>query len=224
MRTDNIHRVLDKADEIDIREGLAAYGRYRETMLRFAKHYGCKLESVVAAFVAMSPNNDYKGNLKSLATLLHGIKEGWDLEEITVTTYKACRDRAYSFARCDKDFLEVTRGPKTRSFYQNIIDPSNSSPVTIDGHMLSIWHGRYMTMKEAVRSRYRYEDVAQGVREVAFMRGFVPCQVQAICWFTWKRIHKAVYDPQLNLFASGDQWGTEVSPVHIKPFTRKVAA
>jgi hypothetical protein len=37
-----------------------------------------------------------------------------------------------------------------------------------------------------------------------------------------KRIHKAVYNPQLNMFANDDQWGTDVLPHQIKPFERRV--
>lgn len=223
MRCDNIRRVLDRADDIDYSEGLIAYYRYRETMHRFAGFYGFPLEPVTAAFVAMSPNNDYKGNLKSLATLLMGVRYRWDLDEITVTTYKACRNRAFNFLTGRSEFLEATRGPKTRAFYQNIINPLDENSVTIDGHMLSIWHGAYMTMKEAVRSRYRYNDVADGFRKVAAERELIPSQVQAICWFTWKRINNAVYNPQLKLFSAGDQWGNVVSPFDVKPFERKTA-
>lgn len=222
MSIANLTNVFEQADAIDVSEGMIAYNRYRNTMFRFAEYYNFPLENVVAAFVALSPNNDYKGNLKSMVTLLHGIRCGWHKEEVTVTTYHACRDRAYYFAIGRNNFLNTTKGPKTRAFFQNILDPTNCSPVTVDGHMLSIWHLKRMTMVQAVRLRTPYEDVAMGIRQLAFGRCIVPCQVQAILWFTWKRLHNVVYDSQLSLFKSNDQWGTDVMPQTIKPFPRKV--
>lgn len=218
---DRLNWVLDQADPVDHYEGLVTYHRYKTMMHRFAEHYGFPVERVIAVFCALSPNNDYKGNLKSMATVLYGSRAGWEQEEFTVTTYKACFKRAYCYLHGIHNFLDHCKGPKTRAFYQNILDPYDLTPVTIDGHMLSIWHDQRMTMAEAVGLRYRYQDVAQGVREVAFSRCLIPNQAQAMMWFTWKRLHRVVYKAQLNLFQDGDQWGNVVDPADVKPFARK---
>jgi hypothetical protein len=214
---ESIRHVLSLADSIDREEGLLAYPRYRLTLERFATHYGVPLAGTVGAFVALSPNNDYAGNLRSLATLLWGFQQGISPERLSVSTYSACKRRAWSYIN-GIDFLSDAKGPKTRAFYQNILDPTNPEPVTVDGHMVGVWEGRRMTMKEATTSRFRYADVAQGVRDVAAELALVPCQAQAICWFTWKRIHAVVYSPQLSLFRGGDQWGNDVDPREIRPF------
>lgn len=215
-----IESVLDCADTIDWEEGLVAYERYRQTMQRFADYYKFSLEQVTATFCALLPNNDYKGNLKSMVTVLHGINNDWNPEEITVTTYNACKNRAYNFAS-GLDFLSVTKGPKTRAFYQNIIHPEDPTPVTVDGHMMGIWANKRMTMVEAIYERIPYEDVAHGIRCCAFSRMIRGNQAQAILWFAWKRIHNVVYSPQLNMFQYGDNWGTDVQPSTVTPFPRR---
>lgn len=220
---ENICRVLSQADTIDREEGLLTYPCYRLTMERFAAHYGVPLAGTVGAFVALSPNNDYAGNLRSLATLLWGFREGIPPEQLSVSTYSACKRRAWSYIN-GVDFLSDAKGPKTRAFYQNILDPTNPEPVTVDGHMVGIWEGRRMTMKEAARTRFSYEDIAQGVRDVAAELALVPCQAQAICWLTWKRIHAVIYNPQLNLFRGGNQWGSDVDPREIRPYSPRAAS
>jgi hypothetical protein len=220
--TDGLKRlqaVMDQVDSTDWEEGLVAYERYRTTMLSFAQHYSFTLAQVTGCFVALSPNNDYKGNIKSLATVLHGIRSGWKLEEIVTTTYNACRARAYLYAN-GVDFLSHAKGPKTRAFYQNILDPTDPSPVTVDGHMTNIWLGTLMTMSEVVRARAPYNSVAHDIRAVAFSRLLRGCQCQAMLWFAWKRINNVVYSPQLSIFRAGDQWGTQIDPAGIKPFPR----
>lgn len=214
---ENVRRVLSLADRIDQEEGLQAYTRYRVTLERFSDYYAVPLAGVVGAFVALSPNNDFAGNLRSLATLLWGFRKSIPVENLTVSTYGACKQRAWNYIQ-GIDFLSDAKGPKTRAFYQNILNPSDPEPVTIDGHMVGVWRGQRMTMKAAVTSGFNYNEIAQGIRNVAREVGLVPCQVQATCWFTWKRIHGVVYDPQLSLLRSADQWGSDVHPRDVRPF------
>lgn len=218
----NINAVLDEADQIDWQEGILAYGRYNQMMERIAAYYLFPLDRVTAAFVSLSPNNDYKGNLRSLVSVLAGVADGVDVSRIRVSTYNQCRDRAYAYASGQKDFLQCTKGAKIRSFYQNILDPLNWGPVTVDGHMLSVYLGVRLRMKEAVRYKWSYESVAHAVREVAFMRCLLPHHVQAITWFAWKRKHKVLMDDQLDLFGfmEQDQNGTLWDVTKIKGYGR----
>lgn len=164
----NLGFVFRRADAADLHDGTTSYSRYNRTLSRLAEHYGASLEATVGAFVALSPNNDYMGNLRSTATLLDGYRRGVPYSALTISTYRACGARAW---RCleGEDFLSFTRpeSKKTRAFYANILDPSDPRPVTIDGHMLGVYAGRYMTMKGAVRERFKYDDVADGIRALA---------------------------------------------------------
>lgn len=214
----HIERVYQRVDQLDYREGMRAYPSYRATLSRLADRYEVPLPRVVASFAALSPNNDYVGNLRSTVTLLEGFTSGWSLDKINVSTYRACATRAWAFLSGNIEFLETTKGKKTRAFYQNILDPADPEPVTIDGHMLGLWFGQRLTMKEAVRKRIKYDDVAADFRAYASDVKILPNQLQAMLWFTWKRINHVIFRPQLSLFRTHDQWGLDLQPEEIRPF------
>jgi len=219
-RPKNISIVLEQADTHDRQAGLIAYQMYHECLRGIANHYQTGFCQTVAAFAALSPNNDYTGNLRSLVSLIQGVQSGLPVDQITVSTYKACRDRAHGFLTGEKDFLMETGGPKTRAFYHNILKPECPRHITIDGHMYGVYAGERMTMVEAIRvvRGSSYEKIAQEFIQVARRNKLVPNQLQAILWFTWKRIHTVVYHAaQLPLFGS-DTWGLIEAPEQIKPF------
>lgn len=220
--SDNVRRALRLADRIDIEEGRVAYFRYREVMEGMARYYSYPLEYVTAAFCALSPNNDYLGNLRSVVTLIRGRERGASVEDCYVSTYNACKRRAWKYLE-GADFLALTTGKKTRAFYQNILNPEDPHPVTIDGHAVSAWAGIRLTMKAVATRGFHYETVAQSYREVAsepnlFTGALLPNQLQAILWFTWKRLHRVKYNGNLNLFDTSDNWGTLYHAEDIKPF------
>lgn len=218
--TATLEAVWRRVDPIDRGEGMTAYLRYRWTLSRLAAHYGAELPGTVAAFAALSPNNDYMGNLRSTATLLKARAEGIPFERCTVSTYRACARRAWDYLD-GIPFLERTKGPKTRAFYQNILDPWDPEPVTIDGHMFGLWAGQRLTMKQVVRLRIPYDRVADDFRSFAGRNGILPCQLQATLWFTWKRIHRVIYSPQLDVFNHGNCWLLDMKPEEIRPFPFK---
>lgn len=199
---------------------MSAYFAYNLTMSKCGMMFGLPVASVIGAFCALSPNNDYMGNLRSLVSVAHGYINNVPVEDITVSTYNACKLRAWQ-CLSGVDFLSFTRGPKTRSFYKNITSPTDNNSVTIDGHMFSVWSGTRFRMKEVAHFKFRYEDIAKDFRTVARQIGILPSQLQAICWFAWKRMNRIVYDAQLNMFSSNDQWGLMPDVARIKPFNRK---
>lgn len=209
---ERILKVYDQADQIDKQEGMLAYERYHATMRIIADFYKFGFCQTVAAFVSLSPNNNWKGNLMSTISLIEGIQAGTNLEEIRTTSYKHCRDRAYQYALGNKDFLMETKGPKIRAFYHNIINPGCKKHITVDGHMFNLWLGTKMTMKDIamLRPQPKYRDAEKDFKMAARRLGIIPCQLQAVLWFTWKRINKIVYSPQLGLFNQGDQWKTQI--------------
>lgn len=220
MSVANILAVWARVDAIDREEGMLAYPRYHDSLAVYARHYELPLASVVGAFAALSPNNDYLGTLRSLVTLLDGQRDGVPVEALTISTYNACRDRAWDYLH-GSDFLTMTAGKKTRAFFRNIMDPSDPEPVTIDGHMVGVSIGQRMNMKAIVRTGFDYDAIAAEFRDVAGQVGVVPCQLQAVIWFTWKRIHNVIFEPQLDAFSMGDQWRSLTTPDMIRPYPRK---
>lgn len=220
MSLANLRKVFKLADADDRREGQLAYRRYNDTMRMFSDFYGVPIEGVTAAFVALSPNSDYHGNLRSLASVLHAIQQGAPVENVTVSTYKHCRDRAYRYATGAEPFVTPERGPKTLAFYHNILDPEDKAHVTVDGHIVCAYHGVDRTMVEAkVRGRKEYRQISADMQKLAKREGLVPCQAQAIIWFARKRTLGIKYTAQLSLFADPtDKWNTRLHPKDVKPY------
>lgn len=217
---DNLWRMLWQADEIDTHEGQLAYTRYATLLRQLADCYGVAFDRTVAGFVAMSPNNDYFGNLKSLVTVLHNFTTGIPAEQTVISTYRHCMERAWSYIDGSVDFMTTVKGPKIRAFYQNILDPSDPEPVTIDGHMVAAWMGQPLTMKDAIIRPNQYEILAEPVRRLASNYGMVANQIQAIIWFTRKRVLRVRYDPQMDLLHAADRnvWRTLMDLDTLRPY------
>jgi hypothetical protein len=215
----NLEAMLALADGIDRREGKLAYSRYNALMLTIADEFQIELPKIVAAFVALSPNNDYVGNLRSLVTVLRGIREGREKDAIKVSTYKHCRDRAYWYLTGRFEFLQQAKGPKIRNFYFNITEPFNPEFVTIDGHISALWQGRALTMKQAIIRRRDYKTIADALKELAASVGLIANQLQATLWFARKRTFNIKYDSQFDLFdAADDRWRTMQRLSEIRPY------
>ncbi len=215
----NLKAMYGRADDVDRREGALAYPRYNALLGEIARHYDFEMEQTVAAFAALSPNNDYYGNLRSLVSLLAGIRQNKTCDEITVSTYKACRNRAYGYATGTVSFPKTVKGPKIRAFYFNILDPNDKRHVTIDGHMAAAYRANAGTMKENLVKPREYEQIARAVRRLAYRNGLLPNQMQAILWFTRKRLLNVIYDGQYDLFADpDDRWKTVINVAALKPY------
>ena len=220
----NLEEMFERADKIDINEGARAYFRYHEVMHDIASLYDYPIDCVVAVFCALSPNSDYKGNLRSAVSVLRGLKDGEDPRDIIVSTYNHCKYRAIEYAR-GQPFLDLVKGPKITNFYHNILNPMDNRWVTIDGHMSAIWQGKDLTMKEAIIRRKTYNEIAHAVKALAFRHCLLPHQLQAILWFTRKRTARIKYDAQGQLFAAPeDLWGTIQSASDIKPYRIRAGA
>jgi hypothetical protein len=214
---DNIRRIFDRVDTVDFNEGLNAYRMYRRTMRELSAKYDVRLSQTVAVFCATSPNTDNLKNLRTTATLLWGFRHGFDITDLTVATYRACGIRAWSYLH-GTSFLNTTRGPKIRNFYTNILWPNNPTAVTIDGHMVSLWYGKRLTMKQALATGFKYNTVADDFRTVAQELRLLPSQLQSMLWYTWKRIHGVKFEPQMNLFLQSNQWRNYIPADEIIPY------
>jgi hypothetical protein len=216
----NLLDLWNASDVIDRYEGELAYQRYHQVMTELAGRYEAELGRVVAAFAATSPNSDYLGNVRSVVTMLEALRRGLPCQAATVSTYRACRDRAWTYLTGEVDFMATVRGPKIRAFYQNIMNPFDPEPVTIDGHMVAAHRGSTGTMKDNIPSRGEYHRVALDVRLLADRLGRIPNAVQATLWFTRKRLLRVVYQPQLTLRGAltRDHWGTLLNLDEVRPY------
>lgn len=199
MSLKNLKSLWLEADEMDKSDGMQAYLRYHEVMKTIAAHYSVPLKAVIAAFVALSPNSDYHGNLRSLVSMLEARRQGFSYEDAIVSTYNACRARAALYLT-GTDFLDHAKGLKTRAFYQNILEPTKRGPVTVDGHMYHAWAGTTGGMRDAKVTRRVYAQISHEISRLAAESDVYPHQAQAILWFARKRILSVLYDSQMALF------------------------
>lgn len=189
----NILNVLSKADPIETVEGRAAYRNYNRTLEEIADKFNLPLVRVAGAFSALSPNSDYRGNLRSTYTLCLGFTKGNAEEDCTVSTYNHNRAKAWRILQ-GEHFYSVFKGLKVRAFFRNITEPDHPEAITIDGHMFNIYRNQTKTMSESGFSRGKYEKIASVFRKVAEENGLLPCELQAILWLVWKRLNGILSD------------------------------
>lgn len=216
----NLESWLDRADDRDRSDGRTAYRVYQQMIALIADRYGQPFERVLSAFVALSPNSDYFGNLRSLISVLDGVRNKVPLERVTVATYNHCRDRAWRYLLGTELFLASARGLKVRSFFLNIFDPDDPGPVTIDGHIALAWRADDAgTVKQSKVSPRDYAQISATIRRIARDRGLIANQVQATIWLARKRVLRIRFDQQLDLFSHP----IAVRPDEIAPFPLRAA-
>jgi hypothetical protein len=220
MKTGTIYNILgvySLRDQTDASEGLRAYKMYNETMRLFAHAYFTDVYAVSGIFAALSPMNDYKGNLRSLKTVLEAKKAKLlDCpDRFTVTTTNPNKRKAIEIAKGSAPIVVFKTANKVRNFYVNISNPNDRYAVTIDRHMIGVWQG----FRDKEGRVPDYDIVANDFRKAANMVSVLPNQLQACCWFVWKRIHSIVYDPQQDLFQMPDNiWRSITKPDDIEAF------
>jgi hypothetical protein len=85
--------------------------------------------------------------------------------------------------------------------------------------------GEVLTMKEAiVKSAGGYRLIANDCFRLAKQTGLLPNQLQAIIWFTRKRLLRIKYDSQVDLFAwsNNDVWRTLLPLAELQPYRSKI--
>lgn len=191
--------MLEQASAHEVASGLASYAKYNRIVTAIAAKTGHTPRIGAAVFSALSPNNDYHGNLRDIHTLLSAAKAGLGLNDFSVCTYGPNKRKAWRIAH-GEDPMELIVAKKTRSFFLNIDDPTNPEPVTIDGHMYNVWRSKRENLV-GLRWRHKaYDEIAEGVRELAAEFKWVPCQMQGVLWQTWRRIHHIKPTTQLTFW------------------------
>jgi hypothetical protein len=194
VSVDNLKIVYEKAAPHDIRTAEKAFWKYQQLVGEIAQSHGFNTRVGAGVFAALSPNNDYHGNLRDAHKLIAAAAKHQSIESFSVSTWGHNKRKAWSIVH-GTDPLEAIIANKTRNFFINIVDPTDPEAVTVDGHMFNMWKGR-RTNLVAMTARYGlYETVAAGVRELATQKGFIPSQMQGILWLTWRRLHR-IYTPK----------------------------
>jgi len=183
-------------------DGCEAYRRYNTLLRTMVAETGHSLRTACGVFSALSPNNDYLGNLRDASILLRAQAAGSPITAFRVHTYGSNKRKAWAIAG-GVDPADAITAPKTRNFFLNLLDPGNPEPVTIDGHMFNIWNGSKLPLASRDPTRRvvgmtgkRYQEIADELRKFAAWNGLIPNQAQAILWLTWRRLHGIKTDGQ----------------------------
>ena len=221
MTEANMCRAWASVTAEDRATGARSYPAYHATLRAFAALYQAPFVGTVEAFAALSPNNDYHGNLRSLASLLYARATGAGLDSATVSTYRACAVRAWGYLTGEVSFLDTVGGRKITSFRHNLLYPDTSNRVTVDGHMVAVWVGKELTMREAVHylNGQIYDAIERTVRSVARAEGLPAPAVQATLWVHRKRTRGILFSTQQGLFDGLGRWEGLCLPVDYPPFS-----
>ena len=191
---------MEQATDFDIIAGRSAYPKYNRIMCRIADRCQTTPRTASAVFAALSPNNDYHGNLRDTNTVLLASKNMMFSEQFKVSTYGNNKRKALSIAYGAEPLNEI-RAKKTRNFFKNVYNPADKEPVTVDGHMINIWQGWRQNLVGLISSPALYDTIADGVRDLAGTVGMIPCELQAVLWITWRRrLHGIQTSQQLEMW------------------------
>lgn len=195
MSVDNLRIVFERATTADVRSAMDSYWKYNQMVTAMATKHGFTTKIGAGVFSALSPNNDYHGNLRDAHSLIAAAGAGKSIDDFKVSTYGPNKRKAWAIVN-GTDPLELIVAKKTRNFFLNINDPTDIEPICIDGHMFNMWLAQRVSLVGlSVRSGL-YDEVAAGVRQFAAEKGVIPWQMQGILWLTWRRIHGIFKDQQ----------------------------
>lgn len=197
MSIENLQRVLDAANDWDWTIAKVAWFRYREIVGGIAAKHGYPVEIGAAVFAALSPNNDYLGNIRDTSRLLEAAAAKRSIDAFKVSTYGSNKRKAWRIVH-GEDPLALIVFPKTRNFFLNVVDPVDPVPVTVDGHIFNAWAGKRIALNSAAQkfNAKHYHSVAEDIRQLGAQRQVVPNVIQGAIWYCWKRTHRIRHSDQ----------------------------
>jgi hypothetical protein len=185
----NIMSMFSRATIDELELGKVWYQRANRKCQRMLKNDSDNnrhnLQTIVGMTAALSPRNKWSRNLDDVTNLLAD-------SNAIVSTFHQNKTKALLIKSTnqptDRCILDILGGDKVQSFYANIIDPKLPDIVTLDAHAISIWLGTRVIGAKAKGDAY--QTIQQAYVDTAKELGFIPCQLQAITWLTYRRINK----------------------------------
>ena len=178
-------------------EGISWYYVAQELAGEIARRNRVSIECAVGVIAVLSPNNKWRRNLVDAENCLKTVAAGgWD-SDFKASTYGQNKLKAWWIAsgKLPKDILG---GNKVKSFYANILNPSDPHTVTVDGHAVAVALGARIPLEKSPSlTDKQYEAVADAYRTAASeintdaLAGelLLASQVQAVCWVYYRFLH-----------------------------------
>ena len=162
----------------ELTTGAAWYGHAHRIASSIAQDTGYSTRQVAGVIAALSPQNGWEQNVPAART---ACERG-----TAARLHTGCQVRKADAILAGAEPLDVLKGNKERSFFGNIVDPTDPSHVTIDRHAHDVAVGRRFGVADrGLGSRYRYANLALAYRRAAAILGVSPSTVQAVVWQAW---------------------------------------
>lgn len=184
VRQQNILRTYHAATADEIRDGMTWYRAANEEADRLATENNLTVRQTSAIIAALSPGLRWERNVEAAERVILGES----LDGLGVRWYDGVRKAKRILRGHNPDV--VLRGNKVRAFNSCIADPSMTMAVCVDGHAYAIWCGKRINLEDVPTMNNRlYHRIAGDYVRVAIDLAIRPCQLQAIVWVCWRRIH-----------------------------------
>jgi hypothetical protein len=179
----NILACFHKATESELRAGLAWYADAADESERLARENKVTVKQAAGVIAAVSPGLRWERNVEVAERI------------IRKRTLKGLGVRWYDGVKKAKRILKgqstetALKGNKVRAFHACIL--GSDLAVCVDGHAYAIWIGRRVTLDDVPTLNDKlYRRIAADYVTVAKTLNVRPCQLQAITWVAWRRLHE----------------------------------
>jgi hypothetical protein len=187
MGVQNLLYFYDLADRFDVESGRSWYWEAHNWVRQKAEEFEVSPGLVAAVLAILSPRNKWNRNLIDTENTLRAVLYGEpSLESLTVSTFKKNLAKAIRVIETNNPDLAHT-SQKVSCFVHNILDPTDSTHITVDSWMIRAYRGEPHYPAEALKGK-QYEKVASEIREAAEIVGLHPVEFQAVVWVAVRRL------------------------------------
>lgn len=165
---------LSRADANQHAAGMDWYADAHSLALTLNSRNVAEASAVIAA---LSPQLSWDRNVVLAKRAYDGTLDGGCLPASIVKAHRILAGETP---------LDVLGGLKVRSFYANIVDPTDSITVTVDRHAVDVAVARRLGKASPGLTPKRYAAWSAAYREAALDKGMLPQQMQAITWTSWR--------------------------------------
>jgi len=195
---ENILSVYRQALPFEVKQGLEWYRTAHSEACRLSQYVqdtGFELPyvRVSAIIAALSPGLRWERNIEAAERTICGKS----LDGLGVRWYAGVR-KAGRILQGESPAMVLgannTQYQKVPSFWECISEPDTTDSVCVDGHAYAIWTGKRVNLDDTppLGVGGLYGRIATDYRHAAREVGLRPCQLQAITWCTWRRLHNVV--------------------------------
>lgn len=203
----NIWKALLCASDQEIHEGMHFYeGAYGLCRFFSRLHPDVSTEQVAGIYSALSPMNTWDTNVSNILDVLR------DWSAASVNTTDVNLHKALQI-RIGADPLNVLQGRKVRAFYRAISDPSDTTQIPVDRHLINLALGVFPD--KSAQSRLASDPNIYTRVENAYLdlgrREKIGNRLASIAWFVQRRVSRdgqgLLHHPDSPVCCGRPMWG-----------------